>query len=112
MFYENARRGKKKKSYSAKQLAAHAMSRRAFERAKAILAVKGCSSADALRQAWAEIKGGRAAANPFHGYYSNPLDGGIEIVENNGKFHIYDNGVDTGKYYMTREKAEEKAARM
>ena len=34
--YENARRGKKKKAYSAKQLAAHAVSRQAFERAKAI----------------------------------------------------------------------------
>ena len=115
--YENARRGKKKKAYSAKQLAAHAVSRRAFERAKAILAVKGCSSADALRQAWAEIKGTRAASNPYHGHsrhsrhYSNPSSG-VEIVEDDRKFRIYIDGADTGKYRMTRARAEEAAADM
>jgi hypothetical protein len=54
----------KNKKYTAKQLAAHEMSRRAFARAKEILAAKGCSVQESLRAAWAEVKGTKAAANP------------------------------------------------
>jgi hypothetical protein len=57
----------KNKKYTAKQLAAHAMSRRAFARAKEILAAKGCSVQDSLRAAWSEVKGVKAAANPRGG---------------------------------------------
>ena len=116
-YFENGRRGggrrtsKKSKSYSAKQLAAHETSRRVFARARQIWsAVPGCDPYQALRQAWSEVKGGRAAANPLRLLRTNPS--GIEIVEDGGKFHIYMDGEPTGKYFLTRARAEEKASRM
>lgn len=117
--YENkGGRKKKQKNYTAKQLAAHDQARRVFARARAIWSkVKNCDPYAALRQAWAEEKSGKlkkAANNPRYGLKlmrTNPHEG-VQVVEQAGKFHILIDGDDSGKYYMTREKAEEKAARM
>jgi hypothetical protein len=117
-YFENGRRGggrraskKKTKSYSAKQMAAQETARRVFARARQIWsAVPRCDPYEALRQAWAEVKSGRAAANPLRLLRTNPS--GIEIVEDGGKFHIYMDGAPTGKYFLTRARAEEKASRM
>ena len=50
--------------------------------------------------------------NPRYSLSFARVNPGVEVVENNGQFHLYLNGADTGKYYMTRERAEEKARGM
>lgn len=113
--YENARR-RKKKSFTAKQIAAHEISRKVFARARAIWsAVPNCDPYQALRQAWAEAKAGTLKNNPF---YSNPgefVDPYTEytVQEIAGKFHIIDpSGEPTGKYFLSPEKAQDKADKM
>jgi len=111
------------KQYTQKQLAAHERSRRVFARAREIWSgVPNCDPYGALRQAWAEEKakpktngrrgGYMAHSNPYSGLRMLRVNPGAEIVEDGGKFHIYMDGAPTGKYYMTRQKAEEKASQM
>lgn len=118
--YENARR-RRSKSVTDKQKAAHAMSRAVFARAREIWsAVPGCDPYEALRAAWAEGKAGKLKPvfrnNPF---YSNPGEfvaddaDGFSIQEIAGKFHIIDpDGQLTGKYFLSADKAADKAAKM
>ena len=119
--YENARRRRRSKSTTDKQKAAHAMSRAVFARARAIWSkVPNCDPYEALRAAWAEAKAGKLQPmfknNPF---YSNPNEfvaddaDGFSIQEIAGKFHIIDpDGEPTGKYFLSADKAADKAAKM
>lgn len=115
------------KQYTPRQLAAQDMSRRAFAKAKELLAEKGCSVSEALKAGWVHVKtaktngrgrgrgkgkGRSMHSNPRYSLSFARVNPGAEVVEQGGKFHVYMNGVDTGKYYMSREKAEEKASRM
>lgn len=45
---------------------ANPMAKAAFDRAKVIFSQQGCDWSTALRQAWADVKGARAAANPWY----------------------------------------------
>jgi hypothetical protein len=118
--YENARKKKKSKGFNDKQKAAHAMSRAVFGRARQIWeAVPNCDPYEALRTAWKEAKDGKLKPifknNPF---YSNPgefVDPSSEysVQQIAGKFHIIDSdGEPTGKYFLSEEKAYDKAAKM
>lgn len=140
--YRNAKsKGKAKaqtqstpKTFTDKQKAAHAMSRAVFVRAEEIWsAVPGCDPYEALRAAWKEASekklqprfeatprqlkraAAKAKSNPF---YSNPgefVDPSSEysVQEIAGKFHIIDSdGEPTGKYFLSEEKAYEKASKM
>lgn len=59
-FEENPRGRRRKKRQASPQAVA------AFQRAQAIMKAKGCSIQDALKQAWREVKAGKAVANPFY----------------------------------------------
>lgn len=137
--YENARKKTKAKpkpkTFTDKQKAAHAMSRAVFMRAEEIWRkVDGCDPYTALKQAWQEAtekklqprfeptprqvaRAAKAKSNPF---YSNPGefelpedDGGFTVMEIAGKFHVIDpDGEQTGKYFLSPEKAVEKAQSM
>lgn len=120
--YENARRRRRRSStITDKQKAAHAMSRAVFTRARAIWsAVPGCDPYDALRKAWAEAKAGKLSPVFKNGFYSNPGefvepddDGGFTVMQIAGKFHVIDpDGEQTGKYFLSPEKAMAKAQQM
>jgi hypothetical protein len=134
--YENARKKTKAKAtpktFNDKQKAAHAMSRAVFMRAEQIWRdVPGCDPYQALRTAWQEAKDkkiqprfeptprqvarAKAKSNPF---FSNPgefVDPSSEytVEQIAGKFHIIDSdGEPTGKYFLSEEKAYEKASKM
>jgi hypothetical protein len=116
--YENRRR-KKSSKISDKQKTAHAMSRAVFARARKIWeAVPGCDPYEALRAAWAEAKAGKLSPIHKNPYFSNPgefVDPSSEytVEQIAGKFHIIDSdGEQTGKYFLTPEKAYDKAAKM